>query len=299
MGNSNNNNNNSRLSNNNNNNYDIDKAIVENDKIAKEFQEFKYFYDAVSKKLTDFSRIKLNTIVLGYKIVRLVNKGYIFEGSLLSDTCAILTLGIDIDQNTISCGNVLSRVPASRLEKNVKYCTDSCVVIGVQIISTNQDNDYLLESIASGQTQLVSNFNEKFIYELGNNIIEPNFGKPGKGCIQGIHFFINKEKALTYVNTGFINHKQSDSHKIAYNLQNNHYPVFISDPIYDVVLPDVKTKQLNAPEEIEGQSPENILSNRILNIFKTEEYKGFKKLYDNRQLPGNLDDRSLEMKKMN
>lgn len=280
----------------NNNDSDVNKAIVENDKIAKEFQEFKYFYDAVSRKLTDFSRIKLNTMVLGYKIVRLVNE------VLLSDACAILTLGIDIDQNTISCGNVLSRVPASRLEKNIKYCTNSCVVIGVQIISADRNVDDLSKSIETGQTQLVSNFNEKFIYELGNSINEPNFGKLGKGCIQGIHFFINKEKALTYVNTGFMNHKKSDMHKIAYDLQTDRYPVFISNPVYEAVLPDVKTKQFNIPEIVgTAHTPEAILSNKILNIFRTEDYKGFKTLNDECQ--HSVEDhngyqQSIEMKKM-
>jgi hypothetical protein len=33
---------------------------------------------------------------------------------------------------------------------------------------------------------------------------EPKFGKPGKGCIQGIHFFIDKKAALKYLKLGFM-----------------------------------------------------------------------------------------------
>ena len=59
-----------------------------------------------------------------------------------------------------------------------------------------------LESKAK-EAVCVSNFDQTFEYSLGVEIIDPNFGNPGLGCISGIHLFIDMKSAIQYMGEGF------------------------------------------------------------------------------------------------
>lgn len=160
--------------------------------------------------------INPSCIIYGYKVVRLCsisqqdmtgpNMTDVFPSKLkiVNDACAILKLAIDMYSSQISYGSHYELQDASKLDKKIKYCTNKCIVTGAQILSTADNIEHLFKKIKAGEIKFVSNMCVQFEYKLEHEVQEGNFGQKGNGCIQGIHFFLNPNKALSYCNNGFL-----------------------------------------------------------------------------------------------
>jgi hypothetical protein len=160
-----------------------------------------------------------NCVVFGYKVVRLcsINPDDMTEGTdlnvtsifpsklkIVNDACAILRLVIDMYSSKISYGSHYELQNASKLDRRTKYCTNKCIVTGAQVLATADRISPLFEKIKSGEVRFVSNMCMQFEYKLEHEVNEANFGKTGTGCIQGIHFFLSPNKALSYSGNGFL-----------------------------------------------------------------------------------------------
>lgn len=148
-----------------------------------------YEYYSIPEPLSDPSTI-------GYKLVccRMLN------GNINLNICALLELAVD----KIFHSTTGEPIALNQLKSGEKYCTDRVTVINASILGQTIDCIQAVKDLMNGKLRLVSNFDYKFIYELGQTICEPNFGKQGAGCVQGIHFFIDKQSAVKFIKTGFI-----------------------------------------------------------------------------------------------
>lgn len=142
----------------------------------------------------------------GWKIVRIIENDF-----LNMETIALLELKIS--------GNICTptgkTVYPNQLKTRDKYCTNECVVSAVQFVGAfNNTIKTLLENFtrkcsvehSSRQAQnveLVSNFDPNFEYKLGHIVREKEYAKDGVGCVQGIHFFIDKQSCFQYLEGGF------------------------------------------------------------------------------------------------
>lgn len=148
-----------------------------------------YDYYTVPEALTDPTTI-------GYKLVCCKQT----NGPIRFTICALLELAVD----AIYISGTGQPVALNQLTAGEKYCTGRATVVNATIIGQTTDCMKAVSDLMNGRLQLVSNFDYKFIYELGQTVCEPNFGKQGAGCVQGIHFFINKAAAVRFIKTGFI-----------------------------------------------------------------------------------------------
>lgn len=104
-----------------------------------------------------------------------------------------------------------------QLQNGEKYCTNSVTPVSAQLIGRNTETLLFLSiGFEAGKTYFVSNFEESFEYPLGIELIDPNFGKQGKGCVCGIHFFIDKQSAIKYMSTGFTGIDYSDAPRMTF-----------------------------------------------------------------------------------
>ncbi len=134
---------------------------------------------------------------VGYKLVVLRD----LDKKCIDDTCfALLELGVWSVRDSVH-GRCLA---SSQLTNGEKYCTDSAVPLRAWIIGAHELLKDRVEQCRRGRIQFVSNYDAEFVYAFDQKITEPNFGKPGKGCLQGIHFFIDRKSAFRYIKTGFI-----------------------------------------------------------------------------------------------
>lgn len=145
-----------------------------------------------------------------YKLVRVmtagslsIDNGRVFREHKLNLSIAAL-LKLRISNLNIRTGEGGEITSVNSLRKGVKYCTQSAVVVGVKFIGHDfTEMARTLKDFFASKVKLVSNFDEKFEYGLGSQVHEFNFGKPGLGCIQGIHCFISEEDACQYMTTNF------------------------------------------------------------------------------------------------
>lgn len=132
----------------------------------------------------------------GYKLVRL----YDTDQKQIDMNCfAMLQLAIWDVRNSVTGASL----QANQLTPNAKYCTNAAMPVKSWLIGPHELLKKHIKAVREGKTQFVSNFNAAFVYEFEKRITEPNFGQPGKDCIQGIHFFIDRKEAFRYIKTGF------------------------------------------------------------------------------------------------
>lgn len=152
--------------------------------------------------------------LIGYKIVRVMKREESGATYLSTDTIALLELRFGGEIRTGIGGKVRK---ADQLQNGEKYCTNSVTPVSAQLIGRNTETLLFLSvQFEAGKTYFVSNFEEKFEYPLGIELIDPNFGKQGKGCICGIHFFIDKQSAIKYMSTGFTGIDYSDAPRMTF-----------------------------------------------------------------------------------
>lgn len=152
--------------------------------------------------------------LIGYKIVRVMKREENGATFLSTDTIALLELRFGGEIRTGIGGKVRK---ADQLQNGEKYCTNSVTPVSAQLIGRNTETLLFLSlQFEAGKTYFVSNFEEKFEYPLGIELIDPNFGKQGKGCICGIHFFIDKQSAIKYMSTGFTGIDYSDAPRMTF-----------------------------------------------------------------------------------
>lgn len=132
----------------------------------------------------------------GYKLVRLYNTD---QKRIDMDCFAMLQLAIwDVRDSVTGVS-----LQANQLTSSAKYCTNAAMPVKSWLIGPHKLLKERIKAVRESKTQFVSNFNAAFVYEFEKRITEPNFGQPGKGCIQGIHFFIDRKAAFRYIKTGF------------------------------------------------------------------------------------------------
>jgi hypothetical protein len=149
--------------------------------------EKKYYY--VDKKIVDAPNFT------GYKLVRVIDD----RKRLSTDCFALLQLSINSVRDSAS-GRELY---AHELKSCEKYCTNAATPIKSWLIGPSERVSIISEKCKKQEIQFVSNYDIDFKYEFDKTVVEPNFGKPGKGCIQGIHFFLDRKTAFRYIKTGF------------------------------------------------------------------------------------------------
>ena len=153
-----------------------------------------------------FSSIPLDHYVLdpfdvytGYKLV-----SFILDDEVQRDVCVLLTLYIQSRTSYIALGATGERVAPENLRKGEKYCTNECIVAGAQFLGNIRSVEKCLRAYQYGRGRMVSNFNHNFVYYLGFRVKEPNCGKPGAGCVEGIHIWMDKPSCLKFSQTGYI-----------------------------------------------------------------------------------------------
>ena len=117
---------------------------------------------------------------------------------LSKDIVVLLTLYVRSGKTNILLGNTGEQIHPSRLQPLQEYCTGNIIVARLQFIGDTRNIINAKRYYENGKGFIVSNFDANFKYELGHEIIEPNFGKRGRGCVQGIHLFTSVLGAFRY-----------------------------------------------------------------------------------------------------
>jgi len=181
------------------------RGIIENIKNLINEQNYKppMCFPCVRRPLTEPKFI-------GYKLVAIMESefgyepgmsiGYVFDKKLYMHAIALVELSIT---GGIVHGEDGSPIIAGQIRLGSKLCTKSARVNNVQFIGPMSHTLKLVEMMNIHRLELVSQFNSDFKYRIGYESCEPNFKKPGIGCIQGIHFFATKKDAIKYLNIGF------------------------------------------------------------------------------------------------
>lgn len=240
------------------------KRSEERKKIYESIKDLIYRYNFVNPRIyyTISSQISDNKEnFFGYKLVRILRK----NGELDMDCVALIEIGIERVANSIT-GKLLQ---ASELISGEKYCSRTTVLRSVWIIGPGKSVSDMIN--VGKEIKLVSNYDINFEYNFGEKIIEPNFGQPGKGCVQGINFFIDKKSALKYLRTGFasIGHKcLASSSRMGPEFIEN-----LAEGICKEACPIEKyrSEQSEAKEFKEHEETTKILSE--LDVFLTPEQK--------------------------
>ncbi len=181
---------------------DADKAVIENLVIILRAQNLKNNRPIQIHPVPPIIGTKYEHI--GYKLVALKGADpmmFMFEENYCTDVLAIIQISFT---NNIAYGEdgrlVMS---ASDLKQGNKYCTDKVICNAVQLIGPVNKVMKTQKDLKDGKLKLVSVFDGDFEYKIGCLIQEPKFLEQGNGCVQGIHFFIDKPSAIKYVKTGF------------------------------------------------------------------------------------------------
>ena len=137
-----------------------------------------------------------------YKIAR-----FVVKGELRMDVAVLITLWVRSSQCHVAKGETGEKVNPKDFSPNIKYITRKALVAGFQFVGNGAGvDDCARKYNAKNLGVVVSNFDPAFVYVLGHEIEEPEYGKDGLGCKKGIHAFIDPESALAYRNTGFIDY---------------------------------------------------------------------------------------------
>lgn len=173
-----------------------------------EIMEYEFWFKFERRYTKEYvDRNVLGHTMRGYKLARVMH-----HGQLLTDCIAMVTLHVPMDAGNIrlSNGNVIN-LPlindAAGLDQHFtdpegrKFCAGKVYVYAIQYIGDAAAIQRARENV----TDVVSNVDRSFQYELAHVITEPNFGKQGRGCIQGIHFFCKVKDMLKYAGAkGFL-----------------------------------------------------------------------------------------------
>ncbi len=150
-------------------------------------------YKLANIKYTDLDDVKIDDMF----------RERIFTGSDRINTDVLALLQLSISEN-IAYGETGQMVKSAfDLRNGEKYCTNSAVCISVQFIGPISKVINMHEKLRQGKIKLTSIFKDDFEYKLGFMVNEPKFREPGIGCVQGIHYFMDKLSAIKYVKTGF------------------------------------------------------------------------------------------------
>lgn len=131
-----------------------------------------------------------------YKLARVM-----FDHKLNTDVAALLTLQMNADSRIAIGSTGQQLLNSSEMKGGEKYCVDDCYIAGVQFIGPFAKVQEVMLNF--NRVDIISNFDPNFKYVIGEHIQEKDFGKPGRGCICGIHVFVSKQAAIKYLNTGF------------------------------------------------------------------------------------------------
>ena len=179
---------------------DFAKGLRENYAQLLADNAFKLNYLYSSHPATDKS-LSPAEIYVGYKVAR-----FMVNGRLSPNVAVLLTLYISSTKTHIVRGATGELVQPSMygLDSNMEYGTGSAIVAGVQFIGNIQSVTAAYFAYISGEGRIVSNFDPRFEYKLGYEVIEPEMGKKGLGCVKCIHFYSGKNSAIKYTNRGFL-----------------------------------------------------------------------------------------------
>ncbi len=188
-------------------NFDPDAQRVAKEGIVKMIEYYNYRgqarprYGQVVEKMTKLPNFRL------YKLVSLVDKigPEPWDGNNhfnpLKNSVAILELAVDeVAHSSNFDGKFLD---ANSLRRGEKYCAPSAFVLRAWIISDFKNIQTVEQKVTEGKAKFASIFDSTFEYVLGQQVFVPDFGKPGRGCICGIHGFVTKEDAVKFIRTGF------------------------------------------------------------------------------------------------
>lgn len=139
--------------------------------------------------------------IMGYKLVALMWHGG--NPELLMNVIGLLQLRIPGKIYSSTPGKQKLITHADAIHRSDKLCTDQAMPVGIQIMGPPQHVERFAQDLSNGYVEMVSQFNPMFVYKLGAEILEPRLGQMGQGCIQGIHFFINKSECIKYLKLGF------------------------------------------------------------------------------------------------
>lgn len=139
--------------------------------------------------------------VYGYKLARVLKKW----GEVHSDVAVVVTLKIDIDKAKVASSYTGKELKVHDMLNDTEYCCDMAEVYGFKVLGDIEDVMKVTPYILSEKYMVVSNFDINFKYTICHLLTEPNFGKKGTGCYQGIHFFKNEDAAVRYVSKGMLN----------------------------------------------------------------------------------------------
>lgn len=179
-----------------NNNVDgVDMAIL-NENWQKIFSKAHFIYDHTTHYSHPIIDMKLDpsTTIVGYKTACCK----VF-GQTNYYVVVLLTLHMK-SSSYFSTSENYSLKEYDKLQNGNKYCTNKCVVESVQFLGPSNQTLKCYNGFIAGRCQIISNFSDMFQYELGHEITETQFGYEGSGCIQGIHFFLDRKTALKWSN---------------------------------------------------------------------------------------------------
>jgi hypothetical protein len=137
-----------------------------------------------------------------YKLVRIK-----INGSISNKVAALLTLNINHHNTVISYSEDYMPVELRHLVPKKKYCVKTADVVAVQILGRLEDVRFALDMLNEGLVRFVANFSDNgvdFEYIIGDTVTEDNAFVAGKGCLQGIHVFVDVESARAWYATGLI-----------------------------------------------------------------------------------------------
>jgi hypothetical protein len=147
-------------------------------------------------KLDRIARGKLQPFpdMLGFKMVNFVSG----DEEKSFSVKAVLWLQIPLGNNRFYMdGDRNNRINMARMtpQKDHKYCCYRATVIGVQFLGNPKRLKQACLAYQRNQGYLQSIQDEKFHYEVEEEVRDPDIGKPGWGCCRGIYFYYNFETA--------------------------------------------------------------------------------------------------------
>lgn len=138
--------------------------------------------------------------ILAYKVVFVLENGEFVNDSTVAKTKALLTLQVTGNIYESVRGAPLMRPGRDTLKSDTKYCTNRLTVIGAQFIGPTALVYRAIQRYQQGRNRLASGYSHgnQFSYELECVHVEPRAGKPGCGCLHGLHFFTSPTSAIRH-----------------------------------------------------------------------------------------------------
>lgn len=128
-----------------------------------------------------------------YKVARIM-KGW----DLLHDAVVIVGLNVFPEYSRIFDSATGKETHLRGLNSRNKYMTDYAQVDSYKVVAKFDEIGSITQKLIDGRCHVVSNFDPKFCYRLGEAIREKSCGEKGVGCYQGMHFFLNEQESTKY-----------------------------------------------------------------------------------------------------